>query len=181
MTCPLPGFFGKHLFSKFPGQAQLPSQPVSMTEMLASGFEQDPITTSDGRIIGYRMKKPLHLVEPVKLFSTFQIMFSEDSRRSVLFVNNDWKVSPRSLGCFLSSTIVLRKFRCVGVGVGVGWNRMIFICDSGFIYHGHAGIWPIKSVMLSILASLIGQYQRRVKFYAWFFIGSGPRCLLLLH
>ena len=40
-----------------------------MTDMLASGFEQEPIITQDGKIIGFRMKKPLHLVEPVKYFA----------------------------------------------------------------------------------------------------------------
>ena len=35
-------------------------------------------------------------------------------------------------------------------------------------------ILPIKSVLLPILAFLIGQSQRRVKFYAAIFIGPGP-------
>ena len=39
----------------------------------------------------------------------------------------------------------------------------------------YARIRPIISIMWSILASLIGQFHRRVKSYAWIFlIGSGP-------
>ena len=53
-------------------------------------------------------------------------------------------------------------------------KRSLTNCTEIVIWH-YAGISPIKSVMWPILASLIGQFQRRVKFYTGIlFISLGP-------
>jgi hypothetical protein len=45
----------------------LPTQPLPLTDTVNSnaGYEQEAIIDADGKIIGYRIKKPVIFVQPV--------------------------------------------------------------------------------------------------------------------